>query len=378
MSLLNLLQSNDPAINNGLLNFGLSLLQSKGNFGNAVGRAGQVAQLGARDFRQQEELLKRAGVTDQLLQMQLEQAKQQQALQNLPAQFARTPQQQAMAANGGPTVAAANAIPNTPPGFDMPGYLQALTAAPGGGPLAAMRVQQAMQKEAPQPIISKPGEIARDASGKILWSNPDPAGKEPEAIRALKAIYGEGTPEYGAALKQYGQQMTTHQPGTSVSVNTGQRGLDNTLKLRGDFRGEPVYKAHQEMQSAYAQIQQSLKQASPAGDLAGATKIMKLLDPGSVVRESELGMAMAASGLLDRVQNYASMVMTGTKLTPTQRKDFQTLADALYGESVKQYNAKRAEYEGIANRNQLPVQDVLGAPSVAPPSKNNWSIVKVP
>ena len=34
---------------------------------------------------------------------------------------------------------------------------------------------------------------------------------------------------------------------------------------------------------------------------------MKLLDPTSVVRESELLMAMQASGALDRLYNYAQM-----------------------------------------------------------------------
>jgi hypothetical protein len=153
---------------------------------------------------------------------------------------------------------------------------------------------------------------------------------------------------------------------SSVSVNTGQHGFDNTLKLRGDFRSEPVYKAYQEMQSAYSQIQQSLKQGSPIGDTAAATKIMKLLDPGSVVRESELGMAMAATGMLDRLTNYAQNIINGTKLTPQQRKDFQQLADALYGESVKAYNAKRGEYKAISDRNGLNSSDVLGPEPSAP------------
>jgi len=146
----------------------------------------------------------------------------------------------------------------------------------------------------------------------------------------------------------------------NVNVNTGQKGLDNEFKLRDGFKAEPVYKAHQEMQSAYSQIQQSLKQASPAGDLAGATKLMKLLDPGSVVRESELGMAMQASGLMDRLTNYAGMVTSGQKLTPTQRKDFQTLADALYGESVNQFNAKRGEYEKLGGEYGLNAPRALG------------------
>lgn len=150
---------------------------------------------------------------------------------------------------------------------------------------------------------------------------------------------------------------------SSVNVSTGQKGFDNELKLRGDFRGEPVYKAHQEMQSAYSQIQQSLKQATPAGDLAGATKIMKLLDPGSVVRESELGMAMAATGLLDRVQNYAQNIISGNKLTPKQRGEFQKLADALYGESVKAYNSKRGEYQKLGGEYGLNADRAVGAPA---------------
>lgn len=147
----------------------------------------------------------------------------------------------------------------------------------------------------------------------------------------------------------------------NVNVNTGQRGFDNTLKLRSDFRSEPIYKGFQEVKSAYDQVKESAKLASPAGDLAAATKVMKILDPSSVVRESELGLALSASGLGDRVGNYANMVISGQKLTPTQRKDFLNLSEQLYNASANQYNAKRGEYVGIAERNQLNVPDVVGA-----------------
>jgi len=177
------------------------------------------------------------------------------------------------------------------------------------------------------------------------------------------------------------KQSVARAGASSVNVSTGQKGFDNELKLRGDFRGEPVYKAHQEMQSAYSQIQQSLKQATPAGDLAGATKIMKLLDPGSVVRESELGMAMAATGLLDRVQNYAQNIISGNKLTPKQRGEFQKLADALYGESVKAYNSKRSEYQKLGGEYGLNADRAVGAPAsmAANPGGGDigWKIEKV-
>lgn len=151
--------------------------------------------------------------------------------------------------------------------------------------------------------------------------------------------------------------------GTNISVNTGQHGFDNALKLRSDFRSEPIYKGFEETKAAKLQIDQAAKMASPAGDLAAATKIMKILDPGSVVRESELGMAMAATGVEDKVRNYANMVITGQKLTPAQRKDFVDLSDKLYDAAAGQFNQKRGEYAGIAERNKLDVEAAVGAPA---------------
>ncbi len=213
-------------------------------------------------------------------------------------------------------------------------------------------------------LLPKPKKIAFAPNG-IAYDETNPTLKEGENYSKVepidynKPLLPDGTPN--VAYQNYDlNRQKAGATSNNIEVNTGQKGFDNTLKLRGDFRSEPIYKAHQEVQSAHSQIKAALKQASPAGDLAGATKIMKILDPGSVVRESELGMAMAASGAFDRLTNYAEMTLKGTKLTPTQRADFQTLADSLYNESVKQYNTKRQEYKGIANRNDINEADVLG------------------
>ena len=158
---------------------------------------------------------------------------------------------------------------------------------------------------------------------------------------------------------------------TEVKINEGQKGFENETKLRDNFKQEPVYKAHQEMDSAHRQIKAALSKADPISDMAAATKIMKLLDPGSVVRESELGMAMAASGLMDRVTNYADNIVKGTKLTPTQRKEFGALADALDSEAVQQYDLKRTEYQRLGSDYGLNADRALGtvARPAPPPSK---------
>ena len=149
---------------------------------------------------------------------------------------------------------------------------------------------------------------------------------------------------------------------SSVSVNTGQKGYENESKLRNDFKSEPIYKDFQDMKSAHAQIQAGIAQGTPISDTAVATKIMKLLDPGSVVRESELAIAMAAAGKMDRMQNYVQMQISGEKLTPQQRKDFGALADELMGAATQAYNAKRGEYEQFGKTYNLNPA-VLGEPA---------------
>ena len=162
--------------------------------------------------------------------------------------------------------------------------------------------------------------------------------------------------------------------GTRVTQNVGlpKENFKQERELRNDLKSEPVYKAHQEVKSAYAQIKGALGQNTPISDVAAATKIMKLLDPGSVVRESELGIAMSSSGLMDRVTNYAQMVISGQRLTPQQRKDFQKLADEFYSASEEQFNTKSAEYGQIAKDYNLNAPRVSGqSPSSKPGAKKS-------
>lgn len=318
----------------------------------------QNAMAEAKKAKQMEEMRQMQLMQHQMALKQAERQAAQQAQQDAFRQSIPSPQFQtgvdALAVNGGMKGALAP-LPKADPNAEL------LHGAMKAGVIDPIQYITSQRKDN-TPIKLGAGEALLDPKTlKPLFTNPK-EDSTPSAIKEYNFAVGQG---YKGSFQQFQTEMK-RAGASSVSVNTGQKGLDNTLKLRGDFRSEPIYKAHQEMQSAHSQIKQALGQASPVGDMAGATKIMKLLDPGSVVRESELGMAMAATGLLDRVQNYAQMVVSGQKLTPTQRKDFQALADRLYSESVNQYNAKRIEYQGIAERNQLNTLDVLGPESTAP------------
>jgi hypothetical protein len=161
------------------------------------------------------------------------------------------------------------------------------------------------------------------------------------------------------------ERATAGRATTVLDMTGGQRGFENETRLRTEFQALPDYRAFGEMKSAYGQVMEGLNKANAIGDLAAATKIMKLLDPGSVVRESELALAMQAGGLLDRVANYATNVIQGTKLSPAQRKEFAELANSLFSVSVDAFNEKRNQYSDLATQYGFDVKRVVGAePSI--------------
>jgi tetratricopeptide (TPR) repeat protein len=197
-----------------------------------------------------------------------------------------------------------------------------------------------------------------------------PNAEVPSDIRALEYVSGrklQGTGQEGInALQGYRRAGAVN-----VDMGAGQKGFENEVNLKKMFSGEPIYKDFNDMQSAYKQVKSSLAQENPIGDVAAATKIMKLLDPGSVVRESELGISMAAAGKMDRLQNYVDNWAKGTKLTPTQRQDFQNLANELYAAAGQTYNMKRNEYADFGSKYNLDATKALGAPATIPSVMKN-------
>lgn len=154
------------------------------------------------------------------------------------------------------------------------------------------------------------------------------------------------------------RQRSLEKPPQTV-VMTPRQVFQDEQSLRKEYTAIPEVKLFGEVQNAFDTIKTSLTKASPAGDLAGATKFMKLLDPGSVVRESELGMAMAATGALDRALNYFQMLKSGQKLSPTQRQDFLDLSSQLYEAAKERKTAFDNQYADIASQNQLNPSNVV-------------------
>jgi hypothetical protein len=245
---------------------------------------------------------------------------------------------------------------------DMAQWLQAQYQDPTLGPMMAQR----------KPMMQAVSEISQ------LDPQSFEAMRNQMAMGMDKFIQDQTTAKrdaQGARNNLIGPDDTINQPlidakkliaaagasKTKVEVNSGQKGYENESKLRNDFKSEGIVKDYNDMLTAHKQIKAGIASGTPIGDVATATKVMKLLDPGSVVRESELAIAMAAGGRLDRLKNFVELQIKGEKLTPTQRREFGALADELLEAAGQAYNQKRNEYVAFGKTYGLN-ENVLGAP----------------
>jgi hypothetical protein len=135
--------------------------------------------------------------------------------------------------------------------------------------------------------------------------------------------------------------------------------LTSETDLRKEYSSLPAIKEFSTVQTAHKQITNALSNPSAANDLAAATKFMKLLDPGSVVRESELGMAMAATGAIDLMGNYLQRLQNGERLNPAQRADFKKAAELAYRAAEDTYNQIGGQYVALANRYNLNPDNIV-------------------
>lgn len=273
-------------------------------------------------------------------------------------------------------------IGGAPYGMDKPAQpgginqeaVQQLMAFPEGR-AALQEIMGARKAMQPQMFSLKEGDIqysvdpfsnavTQVATGAPKVVKPELAASFAEAVDALgyaRKNASEYTEPERSAINQKMNQLA--QSKRQIMMDSGQKGFENTSNLKKQFASEPIYKAYEDMKVSYGQVSSAIKSGTPIGDTAAATKIMKLLDPGSVVRETELGMAMAATGKMDLLKNYFENYMKGTKLTTSQRAEFQSLADELFNAAASAYNSKRLEYENLGREFGLNTDVALGKPA---------------
>lgn len=145
---------------------------------------------------------------------------------------------------------------------------------------------------------------------------------------------------------------------------------DEYTRLTTDFRT---------IQQAYTQIQGAARSQSGQGDMTLLYQFVRMLDPTSVVRESEFATAARTGSLPEQVQGWATRILSGERLPEDVRQGFLREARNLLDAQQRTYDRNVRNFGALAERFNLPREAVVvpfddeelrrqQAPAAAPPA----------
>ncbi|WP_066781894.1 hypothetical protein [Sphingomonas sp. CCH5-D11] len=138
-------------------------------------------------------------------------------------------------------------------------------------------------------------------------------------------------------------------PSTSTNRNV-QSNRKAEADLRKEFNGLPEVKRFKTVRSAREQVRAIMSRPNKTAqdDIALVFSYMKMLDPGSVVREGEYATAQNAASIPENIRNLYNRGVSGNRLTEQQRKNMASLVDRFYQSERETYNSAATQYQGYA------------------------------
>lgn len=133
-------------------------------------------------------------------------------------------------------------------------------------------------------------------------------------------------------------------------------------KLRKEFQTRT--KNYQEVNQTYQTLKASADAKTGPGDIALITGFMKMLDPGSVVRETEFATARDTAGLYTRLENSLKKAENGQFLQPSQRQEFINLANEYYKSAQKKAGEDKKALGVVVKNYRLNPENVFGPEDV--------------
>jgi hypothetical protein len=197
---------------------------------------------------------------------------------------------------------------------------------------------------------------------QILQSNATAEEKQAAQAEAL-ALRRE---MHEANLEMRRAMMAVAQ--SNRDARAGDRDAAQGQKIGGQAYDDFVRntKDQQTQVNAYRNLQGTAKREDAASDLSFIFQYMKMLDPGSVVRESEYATAQNARGVPDTIRNLHNQVLQGRRLTPAQREQFLGTAGNLAAEAEQRMGQVRDDIARQLQANRVDPSVYL--PGYAPPA----------
>lgn len=208
-------------------------------------------------------------------------------------------------------------------------------------------------------------------SGRLTRTQALKIANDPQALAAVVPTPIDVTkvPDFDKAEKDFlDRQSRERAAALSAGQKVAAQAAQGTQELRKELTAHPVTKESFVINSNFDRIKSSLGgKPSAAGDMAGIFSYMKLLDPGSTVREGEFANAQNAAGVPEKVLNAYNNALNGQLLNPNQRKDFLNQASKIYNTQLERQKEVNKQYTDIAKEAGLKPSQVVVATDMRAP-----------
>jgi spore germination cell wall hydrolase CwlJ-like protein len=167
----------------------------------------------------------------------------------------------------------------------------------------------------------------------------DPAGNVKEVGRPQQGQMVTSAP--GQSYRE------TPVPGSGNDPHSPANTISGEGKLRDDYDKQiaPYILARQ----GYQKVVEAVKTGNPAGDIALVFNVMKVLDPGSTVREGEQAQVTNSGTIPQTVTNMYNKLIAGQgSLAPEQRAMFADMAGKQFGVYQQSLEATNKRYGELA------------------------------
>ncbi len=142
------------------------------------------------------------------------------------------------------------------------------------------------------------------------------------------------------------------------------KSFEQEEKLRREFQTRT--KVYGELGTTYNNIKSSAEAKNGPGDIALITGFMKMLDPGSVVRETEFATARDTAGLYERLLNTSQKLQSGQlfALDSKQRQEYVNLAKQYLDSAQKKAGEDKKALGVVVKNYRLNPENVFGPEDV--------------
>lgn len=194
------------------------------------------------------------------------------------------------------------------------------------------------------PLWARVQAVGLDMPKAAAYQPQSPAGKLLADRQHFVSQFGENSPQVAAF--------------DDLAQSEGDKpSLSDVGSIRNQFTG--LSKDFVAVRDAYNRVVASARTPSPASDLSLLFNYMKILDPGSVVREGEFATAQNAANWSGRMRSLYNAVVEGTRLTEEQRADFLGRAEDLMRAQTASQRRLEDQFRGIAERSGVNPDDVV-------------------